>query len=175
MVLIISGTNRPDSRARRVADLYAQLLTELGAKHQLLDLTELPGDALVSALYGNTGSSPAFNQLAERAAAADKLVFIVPEYNCSIPGALKVFIDGLPYAGGIRGKRAALVGLGTGTQGGSLALSHLTDILMYLGTTVLPSRVRLPLIDRFLTDAGTLSHDVYVQLLREQAAQLVAL
>ena len=44
MITILSGTNRPASRARRVAAYYATLLTELGAEHQLLDLTELPTD-----------------------------------------------------------------------------------------------------------------------------------
>ncbi|UOR03793.1 NAD(P)H-dependent oxidoreductase [Hymenobacter aerilatus] len=175
MITIIVGTNRPNSRARLVADLYSQLLTDLGATHQLLDLVELPADFLVTALYGHTGQHAGFNRLAEKAAAADKLVFIVPEYNASLPGALKGFIDGLPYPGGIRGKKAAVVGLGTGAQGGALALCHLTDILMYLGTLVLPTRVRLPFIDQYLTQDGTLSHELYMQLLREQATQLVAL
>lgn len=175
MITIIVGTNRPDSRARLVADLYGQLLTELGSEHQLLDLVALPPDFMVSALYGNTSQHPIFNELTKVVEQADKLVFIVPEYNASLPGALKGFIDGLPYRGGLRGKKAALVGLGTGAQGGVLALCHLTDILMYLNTTVLPTRVRLPFIDQYLTQEGTLSHELYLQLLREQAAQFIAL
>lgn len=174
MITIVAGTNRPNSRARRIADLYQNLLQELGAACQVLDLVDLPADASVSALYDNTGQSEVFNGLAEKAAAADKLVLVVPEYNCSYPGALKIFIDGLAYPGGIRGKKAALVGLSSGTQGGLLALSHLTDVLMYLGTAVLPARVRLPLIDQHLSSAGELTHSLYRQLLREQAEQLVA-
>lgn len=174
MITIIVGTNRPDSRARRIANLYAGILADLQAEHQILDLVELPADVSVSALYHNTGRHADFNRLADQAAAADKLVFVVPEYNCSFPGVLKTFIDGLPYKGGIRSKKAALVGLGTGAQGGLLALSHLTDVLMYLNTTVIPARVRLPFIDQHLTDDGQLTDAFYAQLLREQAAQLVA-
>lgn len=174
MITIIVGTNRPDSRARRIANLYAGLLSEMQAEHQILDLVELPADVSVSALYHNTGRHDAFNRLADLAEAADKLVFVVPEYNCSFPGVLKTFIDGLPYQGGIRGKKAALVGLGTGAQGGLLALSHLTDVLMYLNTAVLPARVRLPFIDQHLTAEGQLTNAFYAQLLRDQAAQLVA-
>ena len=73
-----------------------------------------------------------------------KLVIIVPEYNASFPGVLKAFIDGLTYPGGIQGKKAALVGLSGGGQGGLLAMTHLTDVLMYLGTTVLPSAYACP-------------------------------
>jgi NAD(P)H-dependent FMN reductase len=67
-----------------------------------------------------------------------------------------------------------LVGLGTGAQGGLLALSHLTDVLMYLNTTVVPARVRLPFIDQHLTPEGQLTNAFYQQLLRDQATQLVA-
>lgn len=174
MITIVAGTNRPNSRARRIADLYHSLLQDLKAESQILDLADLPADASVAALYDNAGQHAGFNRLVAQAEAADKLVLIVPEYNCSYPGVLKIFIDGLPYPGGIRGKKAALVGLSSGTQGGLLALGHLTDVLMYLGTAVLPARVRLPLIDKYLSSEGELSHPLYQQLLREQAEQLVA-
>jgi chromate reductase len=173
MITIIAGTNRPNSRARRIANIYAELLEELGAAHQVLDLADLPVDFTATALYHNVGKHDAFNRLVQLAEGADKLVFIVPEYNNSIPGVLKSFIDGLPYPGGVRGKKAALVGLSSGSQGGLLALSHLTDILMYLGTTVVPARVRLPTIDQHLSSGGELTNSLYLQLLREQAAQLL--
>ncbi|GAB2475351.1 NAD(P)H-dependent oxidoreductase [Hymenobacter qilianensis] len=174
MITIIIGTNRPNSRARRVAVLYAELLKNQGADCQLLDLTDLPSDFITSALYANTGRHDGFNELFELTNNADKLVFVVPEYNGSFPGVLKAFIDGLPYPGGIRGKKAALIGVSTGVQGGILALSHLTDILMYLGTAVLPARVRLPAIDKYLSADGKLTNPLYQQLLEEQVTQLLA-
>lgn len=174
LLTILIATNRPRSRAGHIARLYGQLLTELGAEFQYLDLAELPGDFLVSALYHNAGQHPEFNRLAAKLDASEKLVFIVPEYNASMPGALKGFIDGLPYPGGLRNKKAALVGLSSGGQGGLLPMSHLTDILMYLGTAVLPQRVRLPFVDKDLGTDGVLDNSFSVQLLREQAAALLA-
>lgn len=173
MITIIAGTNRPNSRARRISELYAANLREFGAEVQILDLAALPADFTASALYHNVGQHAEFNQLVELASGAEKLVFVVPEYNCSYPGVLKAFIDGLPYPGGIRDKKAALVGLSSGTQGGLLALSHLTDVLMYLGTAVLPQRVRLPTIEASLSAAGELHNPLFEQLLREQAEQLL--
>lgn len=175
MLTIIVGTNRPDSRARRVADLYARLLAEHSAEARILDLLELPADFTKSALYDNAGSHEGFNRLASQVSSADKLVFIVPEYNCSFPGVLKAFIDGLPYPAGLGNKKAALVGLSSGGQGGLLALNHLTDILMYLGTAVLPQRVRLPFIDRHLNANGELTEPLYQQLVREQVVHLLKL
>jgi NAD(P)H-dependent FMN reductase len=173
MITIVAGTNRPQSRARRISDLYAAQLRAFGADARILDLTELPADFTNSALYDNTGLHPEFNALVDLASSADKLVFVVPEYNCSYPGVLKAFIDGLPYPGGIRNKKAALVGLSSGSQGGLLALSHLSDVLMYLGTAVLPMRVRLPNIEASLTSTGELNNPLFETLLREQAEQLL--
>ncbi|MGI4875838.1 MAG: NADPH-dependent FMN reductase [Janthinobacterium lividum] len=174
MVSILVGTNRPQSRARLVANFYATLLTELGAASQLLDLTDLPADFLNVALYHNAGQHDDFNRFIAPLDQSAQLVIIAPEYNCSIPGALKSFIDALPYPGGIRGKKAALVSLSSGSQGGLLALSHLTDILFYLGTNVLPQRVRLPTISQHLSATGEITSPLFRQLLREQAEALLA-
>lgn len=174
MINILIGTNRPRSRAGYLATYYANLLTELGEPSQQLNLTELPADFTTSALYGNAGRNADYNRIAARLNDTDKLVIIVPEYNGSFPGVLKAFMDGLPYPGGIRGKKAALIGLSDGGQGGLLAMSHLSDVLMYLGTVVLPQRVRLPFIGKELTEQGELTGELSRQLLREQAEALLA-
>ncbi|WP_035567585.1 NADPH-dependent FMN reductase [Hymenobacter sp. IS2118] len=174
MITLLVGTNRPSSRARRIANYYQNLLTELNAESQILDLAELPDNFTTSALYANAGTNPAFNRLADLLNAGNKLVIITPEYNGSFPGVLKAFIDGLPYPGGLREKKTALIGLSNGGQGGMLAMTHLTDILMYLGSIVLPQRVRLPFIGQDLNQEDSLNHDLSRQLLREQAEALLA-
>lgn len=156
-----------------MADFYASLLDELGAAYQFLDLTDLPADFLNTALYHNAGQHAEFNRFIAPLDQAEHLVIFAPEYNCSIPGALKAFIDALPYPGGIRGKKAALVSLSSGSQGGSLALTHLTDILFYLGTGVLPQRVRLPNISQHLSADGQITDPLLQQVLREQAQLLL--
>ncbi len=174
VITLLVGTNRPNSRASRLATIYAGFLAELSVDYQIINLVDLPADFTSSALYHHAGQNAGFNALAGLLNASDKLVIFVPEYNCSFPGVLKAFIDGLPYPGGLRGKKAALVGLSDGGQGGLLALAHLTDVLMYLGTAVLPQRVRLPFIGKDLTDGNQLSNPLSNQLLREQAAALLA-
>ena len=138
MLTLLVGTSRPQSRTRRVADFYASLLDELGAAYQFLDLTDLPVDFLTAALYHNAGQHADFNRFIAPLAQSDKLVIFAPEYNCSIPGVLKAFIDGLPYPGGIRGKKAALVALSTGSQGG--LLNAIVGSLRYF---ILPGHQRI--------------------------------
>jgi chromate reductase len=174
LITLLVGTSRPQSRTRRVAEFYASLLDELGATYQFLDLVDLPADFLSAALYHNAGKHADFNQLAAPLDRSERVVIFAPEYNCSIPGALKAFIDALPYPGGLRGKKAALVSLSSGGQGGLLALSHLTDILFYLGSNVLPQRVRLPNISQHLSQEGQITDPLLRQVLREQAQALLA-
>lgn len=167
MITIITGTNRPASNSRAVANLYATLLTEQGVASQILDLAELPADFTHTALYDNIGNNQRFNQLSSMIAESDKFVFIVPEYNGSFPGVLKAFIDGLSYPNTFRNKKAALVGLSSGVQGSGLAMSHLTDIFNYLGMHVLALKPRLAQIEKNF-DGSRITNELYLELLKQQ-------
>lgn len=172
MITIITGTNRPSSNSRAVANLYATLLAEQGVESQILDLAELPADFTLTALYDNIGQNSAFNQLSSMIGASDKFVFIVPEYNGSFPGVLKAFIDGLSYPNTFRNKKAALVGLSSGVQGSGLAMSHLTDIFNYLGMHVLALKPRLAHIDKNF-DGTVITNELYLELLNQQIDQFI--
>jgi len=147
MITIISATNRSQSNSIQIAEYYRNLLQKKGAESQILDLSLLPEDFIFSALYDNVGKNEKFNQLTHVIAKSDKFVFIVPEYNGSFPGVLKAFIDGLSYPNTFKDKKGALVGISAGVMAGALALSHLTDVLNYLGMHVLAIKPRLPRIN----------------------------
>ena len=172
MIEIISGTNRPGAVSALVAKWYQALLQERGAESQILDLIDLPVDFTVSALYDSSGTNREFNLLADRLRHADKMVYVVPEYNNSFPGVLKAFIDGMDYPSPFRGKKCALVGVSSGVQGGGMAMSHLTDIFNYLGMHVLAQKPRLAQIEKNMAD-GKLTNDLYKQLLEEQVDAFV--
>mgnify|MGYP001038193600 CR=1 FL=1 len=173
MITIISCTNRAQSISRVVSEYYQSLLAEHQTKAQIIDLQGLPKDFIFSALYGNSGKNEAFNIYGDQIAKGEKFVFVVPEYNGSFPGVLKAFIDGLEYPSKLADKKVALVGLSSGMQGSALALSHLTDILSYLGANLLGMRVKLPKVEENLKN-GKITNDLYNQLLREQVAKLIA-
>lgn len=167
MITIISGTNRPNSNARLLAAIYGRLLNSRHIPFQILDLIDLPPDFVFSALYHNAGKNSEYNTLNKLIEETDKFVFIVPEYNGSFPGVLKAFIDGLSFPGSFKNKKAALVGISTGSQGGALALSHLTDIFHYMGMHVLAAKPRLNYISKNLSE-GELTNPLYENLLIEQ-------
>lgn len=167
MITIISGTNRPHSNSRIIADLYADLLVKRQVPCRILDLAQLPPDFTGTALYANSGTHSGFNQLADLIATSDKFVFIVSEYNGSFPGVLKAFIDGLKYPQSFRNKKAAMVGISSGTQGGVLAMSHLTDVFNYLGMHIFAMKPRLAQIEKNLS-GNSLTNDFYKTLLEQQ-------
>lgn len=167
MITIIVGTNRPNSNARVIAEIYGGLLNQHGETNQLLDLVDLPDNFTATALYDNCGQDKAFNTLIKKLEESDKTVFIIPEYNNSFPGVLKAFIDGFAYPNILKNKKTALVGISTGTQGGAIALSHFTDILNYLGVHVLAEKPRLMFIHKNLNQ-GKLTNTLYETLIKEQ-------
>ncbi len=154
-------------------NLYASVLASYDTAHQILDLVHLPADFTNNSLYGFTGKNQEFNKLSAMVAGSDKFVFVVPEYNGSFPGVLKTFIDGLDYPNAFQGKKAALVGLSSGMQGGLLALSHLTDIFNYLGMHVLAQKLKFAHISSNF-DGKELTNPLYRDLLEQQVEQLLA-
>ncbi|WP_172796050.1 NADPH-dependent FMN reductase, partial [Roseivirga echinicomitans] len=86
MITIVVGTNRKNSVSRQVANYYRSILIDKGVDTDIVDLVDLPHDFTGTALYENNGSNENFNVMRNKVHAANKLLFIVPEYNGSFPG-----------------------------------------------------------------------------------------
>lgn len=172
MYLVISGTNRKPSVSIKVAQQYADMLRSHGVESEVLNLQEMPEDMLFSALYSNVGKNERFNMFREAMNRAEKLIFIIPEYNGSFPGALKVFIDGLDRSKALTDKKCGLVGISSGDQGAGIALSHITDILNYCGTHVLGYRLRIPNISAHMTD-GLITDVQYLDRLNKHVNKII--
>ena len=171
MITVISGTNRKNALSLKIAEYYLSILRENGIECQLMDLANLPSDFTGTALYENKGNNADFNLFQEKILESEKFVFVVPEYNGSFPGVLKAFIDGLVFPKSFKGKKAAVVGLSAGDQGAALAMSHLVDILNYLGVNVLAKRPRFPNADNSFSEGG-FTNPTYDKRLRQQVEEL---
>jgi chromate reductase len=82
---------------------------------------------------------PAVVLLKEEIAAADAILFATPEYNASVPGALKNALDWVssPFdANPLRDKPVAVVGASQGVFGAVWAQAELRKILRTLGARV---------------------------------------
>lgn len=147
MVTVISCTNRQHNLTHILAEFYHKALISSGTHSKLLDFRSI-SDSILSDNPVFKGESSEIQQIADEfIIPSEKIVFVVPEYNGSYPGILKVFIDGMKPEW-FRGKKAGIVGLATGRAGNLRGMDHLTDTLMYIGMQVMNNR--LP-VSRFHT------------------------
>jgi len=162
---IISGTNRPGNLSIGIARQYLTRMTQNGVPAQLINLEDLPHGFLDSDLYGNR--SPEFQIIQEQVGKSQHFLFVVPEYNGSIPGILKLFIDACDYPATFKNKEVWLVGISAGESGNPKGLNHLTDIMHYLGATVHPARALFPKIREKICAEGEIVTPEEVALLNK--------
>src|SRR5690606_19694238 len=82
-----------------------------------------------------------------------KFIFVVPEYNGSFPGILKLFLDSIPTKFWAD-KKACLVGVSDGRAGNLRGMEHLTGILQYLKMHVFYNKLPISLINKVMNEHG---------------------
>ena len=147
----------------------------------------LPADASLT-LFERIGEFPIFNsdledpepvvELKRAIAAADGVVFAVPEYNYSIPGGLKNALDWVsrpPASSPMRGKPIGLVGAATGMSGTIRAQLHLRQMLVYSDSPcLLQPEVQIPRAHERFDKSGVLIDASTRELLGKFGAAMVA-
>ena len=136
-VLGISGSLRGDSHNTKLLHCAGELLDAEGAELEIYD--ELKQVPPYDADDDGPDVPPAVTRLREAIVAADALVFATPEYNSSIPGALKNAIDwcSRPIATNVlRNKPMAIIGASTGMFGAIWAQAELGKVLAATGARV---------------------------------------
>ena len=176
-VLGISGSLRRDSHNTELLRAAATLLPS-GVEFELYDgLKDIPP------YVQDAESAPpaAVTRLKERIVAADAVLFATPEYNHSIPGALKNALDWVsrPYATNpLRGKPVAVIGASTGMFGAVWAQAELRKVASALGARVIDREVPVPTADEIVRDRSKLessgTHNLIVGLLAELLAEAEA-
>lgn len=134
MITIISGTNRADSMSLRVANVYHNMMSDLNVVSQVLSLEG-------KEVWEKGADMKALEERYLKP--VDKFLFIMPEYNASFPGVLKMMMDNCDVKKCWWYKKAALVGISDGRAGNLRGTEHMTAILNYLKVNVLYNKVLL--------------------------------
>jgi len=167
MIVIISGTNRPGSNTRKVTAHVEATYKSLGVKTQLLDLANLPPEIFSPSAYGEKPA--AFTKFTDAILAADGLVIVTPEYNGSLPGILKYFIDMLPFPESFESRPVCFVGLAAGLWGALRPVEQLQAIFGYRNAFIFPERVFMPGIGKLLDESGNFTSPDLEKRLHAQA------
>src|SRR5476651_898271 len=171
MVTIIAGTNRLKSSTLKVAKYYQKILAEKGLSANIFSLTELPDNVIVSDLYGQRSS--AFEQIQQLMTATQKFIFVIPEYNGSFPGVLKVFVDACTFPESFYDKKVALVGISSGRYGNIRGIDHFTGVCNYIHLHVMPLKIHITTIREELDADGNLSNADTIKFTNEQMDKFI--
>lgn len=129
-IAVLVGSLRKDSLNRKTAFALAEL-APAAIRLEQVDIGQL-------AMYNQDldDAPPAeWTAFRERIAKADGVLFVTPEYNRSVPGALKNAIDigSRPYGHSAwQGKPGGVVTVSPGAIGGFGANHHLRQMLVFL-------------------------------------------
>jgi len=172
MIEVISGTNRPGSNTRKLAQLILGLYREVGAEAQLLSLEDMPQEIFLPTSYAEKPAT--FAPLADRILESSGLHVVVPEYNGSFPGVMKYFIDMLKFPESFEHRCVAFTGQAAGIWGAFRSVEQLQMIFGYRNAYVFPDRVWIPRINNEWDVPGVSFKDESIlPRLRKQVSQFV--
>ncbi len=171
MITLLVGTNRPGSNTRLVARQIEMLYAELQQPVRVLDLAQLPPEIFTPSAYGEKPAS--FAPFANAVLQASGLHVVTPEYNGSMPGVLKYFIDMLKFPESFDRRPVCFTGLAAGMWGALRPVEQLQQIFGYRNAYIYPERVFIAGIGNQLGADGRLKDAELAGRLRNQAAGFV--
>ena len=164
MTTIISATGRQDSMTLRVATKYQQLFYEKGVDAALVTLEERE-------VWHRSKDLIHLEQT--HFIPSDKFVFIMPEYNGSYPGILKMMIDHSDIRNCWWGKKAMLTGVADGRAGNLRGLDHFTNVLNYLHVNVHYNKIPLSRINTEIDKDGNLLQTGTAMAINQQIEEFI--
>jgi chromate reductase len=166
MITLIVGTNRPGSNTRKVAAQIETFYNELKVPVQILDLAKLPPEIFSPTSYAEKPKS--FAPFADAVLQSDGLHVVTPEYNGSVPGVMKYFIDMLKFPESFERKPVCFTGLAAGMWGALRPVEQLQAIFGYRNAHLFPVRVFMPQINNLLDANGKIKDAELLKRLKEQ-------
>lgn len=147
-ILVIVASTRPGRRGRTIGDWVIDELTERPGVHPTMaDLPEVALPFLDEPHHPSEGNyqHEHTKRWSAMVAAADAFVFVVPEYNRSMPATLKNALDFLYVEW--QHKPAAFVSYSGGVSGGTRSVEMTKQVLTTLAMFPLPNMINLPRIE----------------------------
>jgi chromate reductase, NAD(P)H dehydrogenase (quinone) len=158
-VCVLVGSLRKASFSRMLANALISLAPS-SLKLDIVEIGQLP-------LYNQdleTDPPPApWTAFRQRVKAADAVLFVTPEYNRSVPAALKNALDvgSRPYGGSVWDRKpGAIVSSSPGAIGAFGANHHLRQSLVFLNVpTMQQSEAYVSHVDKLFDEHGQLVND----------------
>lgn len=179
-ILAFAGSLRENSYNKRVLKAAAKGAEKAGAQVTLIDLRDYAMPIYDADLQEKEGFPENATRLQQILLAHNGLLIASPEYNASLPAALKNAIDWASRANGdiklgecFKGKTAAIMTASPGAFGGIRCLAHLRDVLTILLVNTLPSEIAVSEVhEMFDGDAAEMIDEKMKNILANLGASL---
>lgn len=175
-ILAFSGSARRESLNRKLLAVVVAAARDAGGEVTLLDLNDYPLPLYHGDLEDAQGWPDNARKLAGLIAGHPGLLVASPEYNSMFTPLLKNAIDwctrgeGNPFTGRV----AAVVSASPGMLGGVRSMTLVRQLLLHLGSQVIPDQCFLPHADQAFAADGSLVSARAQQAAHSLAAALVS-
>ena len=171
MILIVAGTNRLGSLSSRTSHSIAEIYRTLGQDCEVLELSELPPETFSPTAYVQKPSKVL--EFTDKVLQSSGLVVVSPEYNGSMSGALKLFIDLLPYPESFENRPICYVGIASGQFGALRPVEHLQQVFGYRNAHNFPKRVFVSAVHEVVDKDTGVQDESLTDRLRDQAVGFI--
>lgn len=160
VVLVIHGSLREKSLSKTLA-----LATErLAPERMVIELSGIEGFPLYDDIIEKTAYPEVATKLKDKISSANGIIIITPEYNRSMPGALKNVFDWISRPSGSslvwKQKPVGVIGASNGVRGASFAQYDVKRILAYFDAHVMGQpEFYLGEADRKMKPDGTITDE----------------
>ena len=180
-ILAFAGSLREHALSKRVLKIAIKGAEKAGAEVTYVDLRDYPMPIYNLDEHEKNGfdeKALAFQALLTQ---HDGFLIASPEYNGSLPAALKNAIDWAsrpsdkyPRSAVFSGKFAAMMSSSPGSLGGVRSLSHLRGVLTSISVNVLPQEIAVPFAEgKFIGNDEEMIDEIMKARLEELGALLV--
>ena len=159
MITVIAGTNRKNSNTNKIVATYNELLSHKNEEIKILKLDEV-------VVHERNEAFIVMEK--EYLIPAQKLIIVMPEYNGSFPGILKLMIDNSDIKNVWPGKKVLLTGVSTGRAGNLRGMEHLTGVLLYIKANVHHNRLPISMVHTLLNENGIITDTDTINTIQSQ-------
>jgi len=179
-ILAFAGSLRKDSYSKRVVQTAIRGAEKAGAEVSFVDLRDYPMPIYNPDDHAQKGFDENALRFQRLLTEHDGLLIASPEYNGSLPAALKNAIDWASRQSDryersdvFQGKVAAIITASPGSFGGIRSLSHLRGVLMSVGINVLSSEIAVSFVgDKFDGDGAKMTDEKMKESLEKLGSSL---
>lgn len=151
---VVLGTAREGRSSEGVAKAVQTVIEQMeGFTTELVDVRDHVTHAVTVPPWGEGGADQqptAWKEIVEK---SDGLVFVIPEYNHTMPGELKLLLDSLTSS--YIGKAVGLVGVSAGTLGAARMMDHVRPVFNTLNMHIVKDGVHISKAGEAVATEGT--------------------